>query len=94
MASGGAAAVARELDEVEAVQDRQRAGQVGEEDERRLQRADQQRLAAVVVVGDLGAELGDAGRELLGGEVDLADQEVQDARSRLKRCASRSMSRL
>jgi hypothetical protein len=55
------------------VDDRQRAGEVGDEDERGLQRGDEDRLEAVVVGGDLRAELFDAGLELLGGEVDLAD---------------------
>jgi hypothetical protein len=55
------------------VQHRQRPRQVGDEDEARLQRPDEQGLAAGVVGGDLGAELADAGGELLGREVDLAD---------------------
>ena len=65
--------VAGELDEVDVVEDRGRPRQVGEEDEARLQRCDQERLPALVVRGDLGAELGHAGRDLLGGEVHLAD---------------------
>jgi hypothetical protein len=91
------AAVAGELDEVEAVEDGDRAREVGEEDETRLEGADEQRLAAGVVAPDLGAELAYARRKLLGGEVDLADPRVRadyDARSRWKCCASRSRSRL
>jgi hypothetical protein len=53
--------------------DRQRAGEVGEEDEACLQRADQEGLPAFVVRGDLGAELGDARRELLCRQIDLPD---------------------
>jgi hypothetical protein len=67
------AAVAGELDEVERVRDGERAGEIGEEDEARLQRADEDRLEPRVVAGDLGAQLGDAGGKLLGGEVDLSD---------------------
>jgi hypothetical protein len=70
------APVAGELDEVEPVEDRDGAGQVGEEDEARLQRADEDRLEARVVAADLGAELPDAGGERLGGEVDLPDPRV------------------
>jgi hypothetical protein len=55
------------------VEEGERPREVGQEDERRLQRADEQRLAAGVVGGDLLAELGDAGRDLARGEVDLAD---------------------
>jgi hypothetical protein len=66
------------------VYDRQRARQVGEEDEARLQRPDEQRLAPVEVARDLGAELLDARRDLARGEVDLADARVYDARSRRK----------
>jgi hypothetical protein len=58
------------------VEEGQGAGQVGQEDERRLQRADEQRLAAGVVGGDLLAELRDAGRDLVRREVDLADAGV------------------
>jgi len=58
------------------VQERQRARQVGQEYERRLQGADEQRLLAGVVGGDLLAELRDAGRDLLGREVDLSDAQL------------------
>ena len=54
------AAVAGELDEVERVEDRDRAREVGDEDEARLQRRHEDRLAAGVVAGDLGAELPNA----------------------------------
>ena len=69
----GVRAVTRELDEVDRVRDRNRAGEIGEEDEARLERCDEQRLAAGVVTCDLAAELGDARRQLPPREVDLAD---------------------
>jgi hypothetical protein len=73
------AAVAGELDEVEVVQDRQGTGEVGEEDEARLQGADQDRLVPVVVARDLRAQLADAGSDLGSREVDLADPVVRGA---------------
>jgi hypothetical protein len=76
------AAVAGELDELEVVQDRQRAREVGEEDEARLQGADEDRLAPVVVARDLRPELADTGRDLGSREVDLADPVVRGSRPR------------
>jgi hypothetical protein len=69
------------------VHDRQRAREVCQEDEARLERADEDRLAALVVAGDLLAELADAGAELVGRQVDVADSRIRgevpyDARSR------------
>jgi len=61
-------AVARELDEVELVRRRKGAGEIADERDAGLQRPDEQRLAALVVAGDLGAELADAGTELTGAE--------------------------
>jgi hypothetical protein len=94
----GRAVVAGKLDEVEVVVDRDRAGQVGEEDQARLERPDQQRLALAVVGRDLTPELLDAGPDLPCGQVDLADALVSlgryEASSRRYRCARRSMSRL
>ena len=55
----GAGRVARELDEVEAVVDRERAGQVGNEDDARLERGDEQRLPVFVVARDVAPELAD-----------------------------------
>jgi hypothetical protein len=49
------AAVARELDEVEVVEDGQRPGEIGDEDEARLQRADEEGLRVRVVARDLRA---------------------------------------
>jgi hypothetical protein len=65
------------------VRDRDRAREVGEEDEARLQQRDEEQVAAGVVAGDLGAQLADAALQLLGGEEDVADAGVQiyDARS-------------
>jgi hypothetical protein len=69
------------------VDDGHRAREVGQEDEARLQRPDEDRLAALVVAGNLLAELADAGAELVGREIDLADPRIRggilyDARSR------------
>jgi hypothetical protein len=55
----GAGRVARELDEIEAVVDRQCAGQVRDEDDARLERRDEQWLPPFVVTGDLAPELAD-----------------------------------
>jgi hypothetical protein len=76
--------------------DRKRAGKVGEEEDARLQRRDQQRLPLVVVGDDLARELGYALTKLRTREVDLADRGVYvyDASSSRYRCASRSTSRL
>ena len=91
-------AVPGELDEVERMQDRDRAREVGDEDERRLERGDEQRLASLVVARDLGAELAYARRDLAGREVDLADRRVlvaaYEAIWSLNRWASRATSRL
>jgi hypothetical protein len=63
------------------VGDRQRPRQVGEEDDARLQRRDQDGLQPLVVRGDRGAELVDARLELLRAEVNVSDAfvELQDA---------------
>ena len=55
----GAGRVACELDEVEAVVDRESAGEVRDEDDACLERCDEQRLPAFVVAGDLAPELAD-----------------------------------
>jgi hypothetical protein len=52
------------------VRDRDRAREVGREDERPLQDGDQDEVAVRVVVRDLAAELADARPDLLLGEVD------------------------
>jgi hypothetical protein len=88
--------VARELDEVQAVVDPDRARQVGDEDDAGLERRDQERLPALVVTGDLATEFADACPQLLAGEVDLAEPGFRsyDASSSWYRSARRSMSRL
>ena len=92
-------AVAGELDEVECVVRVDAAGEVADEGDARLQRADEQRLAARVVAGQLGAELADAAANLVGVEVDLADalveldQGAQEAFRSPYRAARRSKSR-
>ena len=83
-------AVAGELDEVERVRDRDRAREVGDERDARLERADEQRLAAGVVARDLGAELPHAGRDLARVEVDLADALVEAPRAVTRPCAGRT----
>jgi hypothetical protein len=92
----GAGRVACELDEVEAVVDRQCAGQVRNEDDARLERRDEERLPPFVVTGDLAPELADTRPQLLAREVDLPEPRPgrYDASSRWYRSARRSMSRL
>jgi hypothetical protein len=80
VAAHGGAAIAGELDEVDLVRDRNRAREIGEEDEARLQQPDQEQLALGVVGRDLLAELGDAAAQLLGAEEDLADAGVVSVR--------------
>jgi hypothetical protein len=90
-----AAAVGRELEEVQLVRDLERSGEVGQEDEARLQRCDEDRDDVDVVTRDLRRELADAAADLLAREVDLADASRRyDASSSLYRSARRSMSRL
>ena len=91
----GVRAVPGELDEVEGVGDLRRAREVGDEDDARLQRRDEDRLVVRVVARELGTQLAYARRNLLRGEVDLADPriELQEASFRPYRCARRSMSR-
>jgi len=72
--AGTAAGVGGELEEVDAVRDRQRAGEVGEEDGARLERRDEQRLAALIGLGQLGAQLADPAPDLVTGQVDLPDR--------------------
>jgi len=85
VAAGVGAVVARELDEVERMRDRDRAREVGQEDEARLQQRDEQQVAAGVVAGDVGAELADAGLQFLGCEKDLAYTRVGDYDARSSR---------
>ena len=96
MAAGVGAVVAGELDEVDLVRDGDRAREVGEEDEARLQRRDEERLTAGVVGGDLTSELTDPRLQLLAREVDGPQARFggYDASSSRYRSARRSMSRL
>jgi hypothetical protein len=55
----GSGRVARELDEVEAVVDRERPGQVGDEDNARLEWRDEEWLTVFVVARDVAPELAD-----------------------------------
>ncbi len=70
------AGVRGELHEVERVRNRKRAREIGEEDDARLERRDQDRVEPCVVAGDLGAELRDACRDLLARQIDGADLAV------------------
>jgi hypothetical protein len=89
--------VAGELDEIEVVMNRDRAREIGDEEQTRLEGADEERLRAAVVGSDLPAEIRDAGPDLIGGQVDVADALVgmrYEASSSRYRWARRSMSRL
>ena len=94
--TGRAAGVSGQLDELEVMEDRQRARQVGEEDDAGLERRDEQRLEPVVFACQLCPDLPDARADLGSAEVDLADPAVcgYDASFRRYRWARRSTSRL
>jgi hypothetical protein len=77
VAAGVGAVVARELDEVDRVWNRDRAREVGQEDEARLQQRDEQQVATGVLAGDLRAELIDPSSQLVGCEKDLADAGIR-----------------
>jgi hypothetical protein len=68
--------VGGELEEVELVSDRERAREVGDEEEARLERGDEQRVPSLVLERQLASELTYATVELLAREVDLADPRV------------------
>jgi hypothetical protein len=85
VAAGVGAVVARELDEVDRVRDRDRARQVGQEDDTRLQQRDEQQVTAGVVAGDVRAELTNARLQFLGCEKDLAYTRVGDYDARSSR---------
>jgi len=69
-----AARVGGELEEVDPVRRRQSAREVAQEDGARLQRRDEERLAAGISLRQVNPELGDAAADLLTGEVDLPDR--------------------
>jgi hypothetical protein len=73
VAAGRRAPVAGELDEVELVRDPNCAREVGDEEERALERRDQDRVESLVVRRDLGAELGDPRLDLVGREKCVPD---------------------
>jgi len=77
VAAGVGAVVAGELDEVDRVRDRDRAREVGQEDEARLQQRDEQQVAAGVLAGYLRPELVDASSQLVRREKDLADAGIR-----------------
>ncbi len=56
------------------MRDRQRPREVGEEDDARLQRRDEQRLAADVGRSKVDAELRDAASDLVARQIDLPDR--------------------
>jgi len=66
-------AVSGQLDELELVRDLELARQVGEEDDAGLERRNQERFAPAVVLVDLLGQLGYPFRDLLCGEVAVAD---------------------
>jgi hypothetical protein len=81
------------------VVDVDRAGEVAEKRDARLERADEEGLVPGVVLRQFGADLANAAADLLGVEEDLADSFVelcqcaQDAFRSPYRAASRSKSR-
>src|ERR671935_1678805 len=92
----GVRGVCRQLDEVERMGNGDRARKVGEEDEARLQRRDEEGVSALVVAGDFTPELAHARLQLLTAEVNLPEPPGlgYDASSSWYRWAKRSMSRL
>jgi hypothetical protein len=72
-AAGRGARVSGQLDEIELVRDGYRPGEIREEDDARLQRRDEDGVAAVVVRGDVAPELPDPRRDRGRGEKDLPD---------------------
>ena len=73
---GPVGVVAGELEEVELVSDGESAREVGDEDEARLERRDEQRVSPLVLARERVAELTHARVELLTREVDVADARV------------------
>jgi hypothetical protein len=85
VAAGVGAVVAGELDEVDRVGDGDRAREIGQEDEARLQQRDEQQVAVGIVARDVRAKLGDAGLQLPGREEDLPYTGVADYDARSSR---------
>jgi hypothetical protein len=74
--AGHGTAVACELDEIQLVDRRNRAREIGSEEERSLERRHEHEIAVGVISRDLGPELGDARLDLLLGEIGLADAKL------------------
>ena len=68
--------VAGKLEEVELVRDGQSPREIGDEDEARLERRDEQRVSPLVLARERVAELANTRVELLTREVDIADADV------------------
>jgi hypothetical protein len=79
-AAAAVALVAGQGEEIEVVRDGQCAGEIRDEDGGRLQRGDEDRLAAGVVGRDGVSKLGDPSPDVVGREIDLADACVQFGR--------------
>ena len=58
------------------MRDRDRAGEVGDEDERAAQDRDEDEVTVAVVAGDLSSELANPACDVDPGQVDLADPRV------------------
>src|SRR4029453_9743996 len=74
----GRCAVAGDRHEVDLARNAELAHQVGHEEDRSLQHADKQEIPAGVVVGDLGAELGDPSSDDI-----LLDEHLRDTEGEL-----------
>jgi len=74
--AGAVRVVGGELEEVELVRDRQRAREVGDEDEARLERRDEERISTLVLERELVSELAYASLDFLAREVDVADPRI------------------
>ena len=96
MPAGSGASVAGQFDKIQLVQGRDRAREVGGEEQRAFQRGDEDEVAVCVVARDLGPQFGNTRLDLLLGEVRLTDAKLGGyrAKSSRNRWASRSMSRL
>src|SRR5207237_8915121 len=70
-------AVARDRHEIDLARDRELAHQVGHEEDGPLEDADQEQVAARVVDGDLGAELGYPGAQRLLVDQNFADRRLE-----------------
>src|SRR5581483_9031160 len=73
----GLRAVARDRHEVDLAGHRQVSHQVGHEEDGAFEHADQEQIAAFVVGGDLGAELGDSRPQRVLLDQDLADRALE-----------------